>query len=455
MRLTARLWLFGALLPVVALWAATLVGSARFRRELERGVDDALLAQVAVESVSLFDDREPHLHVAQPPLDETVRRVVPSAAIYAPDGRVLLRHPDSPAALTDARLDLEEARAEPTLSTRRGPAGERVRAVTMAVAAPDGRRHGLQLAASLANVDAAVATFRQTGLAMTLVFGAALLVVQGVVARRLARRVDALSLHMTALREGRLEAVPPADAGSDEIGTLSHVVAEATERLRAARAAQDRLVAEAAHELRTPLHFMKTSIDLGLRHRNEPEEIAGALEDVRVEVDRLSSLATRLLDLATAERGRWARAPGDLAELAREAGEAIRAEAEQKGVIVDVVAPEAVPATFDPQGIRQAIDNLLANALAFGPAGGTVRLEVSRADGLARIAVHDEGPGIAAGDRERIFQPFERGKLRRAGGAGLGLAIVREVARGHGGRAYVGESERGARIVIELPARGE
>ena len=89
MKLTARLWLFGACLPVAAFCAATIVGSTVFRRELERGVDDALLAQAAAESVSLFDDATPHLHVALCPLEATVRKVVPSAAIYAETGEVL------------------------------------------------------------------------------------------------------------------------------------------------------------------------------------------------------------------------------------------------------------------------------------------------------------------------------------------------------------------------------
>jgi signal transduction histidine kinase len=106
--------------------------------------------------------------------------------------------------------------------------------------------------------------------------------------------------------------------------------------------------------------------------------------------------------------------------------------------------------SFDAHGIRQAIDNLLSNAIRFGPAGRPVVVSVERADGVVRIAVKDEGPGIREAERERIFQPFERGEKRGAG-AGLGLAIVREVARGHGGRAYVAAGAPGAEVIIELP----
>jgi signal transduction histidine kinase len=264
--------------------------------------------------------------------------------------------------------------------------------------------------------------------------------------------MTALSDHMAALREGKLESPAPADQTRDEVGELSLVVAEATERLRTARAAQERLIADAAHELRTPLQLMRTSIDLALRRERSPEELRAALAEARGEVDRLASLATRLLDLAAARRGAWDRAPGDLADVARDAAEAIRAEAETRSVLVEVRAAEPVPASFDPNGLRQAVDNLLANALRYGPPGGTVRVDVSREGPAARILVHDDGPGIAPGERERVFEPFEQGEDRAPGGAGLGLAIVREVARGHGGRAWVPEGP-GGNVAIEIPAR--
>ncbi len=452
MKLTLRLWIFGALVPAVGLVAATLAGAIVFQVELERTVDRALLSQAVTEAVSLFDRQSPHLHVATSPLEESVRKVAPAAALYAPDGRVLLRHPQGDVPLTDVRLDVARTPEEPVLTMRRGPHGERVRVITLAVIAPDGVRHGLQLAASLERSDAAVAAFRRSGLLVSLGLGVVLLAIQGVVAGRLARRVGALSRHMAALREGNLHAPPPADAGRDEIGELSRVVADATERLRRAREAQERLVAEAAHELRTPLQLMRTAIDLGLRRERPPAELLQALREIHYEVDRLARLATRLLDLATASRGAWDRTPGDLAQVARESAEAIRAAAELRGVIVEVDAPEPVPALFDANGLRQAIDNLLANALKFGPEGGTVKVEVRRAGGNARVLVQDDGPGIPEDERARVFEPFERGTTRAPSSVGLGLAIVREVARGHGGRAYVADGP-GGNVAVEIPAR--
>jgi two-component system, OmpR family, sensor kinase len=452
MKLAARIWIFGALVPFLASVAATLAGAAFFRAELERSVDDALLVESATEAVSLFDHIGVHLHMAVSPLEPSVRRVTPSGALYGPDGNLLYRHPQTGTPLTDASLDIASLSSEPTLTTRMGPHRTPLRVVTAAVTAPDGKRHGIQLATSLEHVDASVRAFRRAGLAVSLVLGLGLFAIQGLVASRLTRRVSALSRHMGALREGNLDAVSPGGASSDEIGELSRVVGEATERLRGARAAQERLIAEAAHELRTPLQLMRTSLDLGLRRERRPEELKQALTDIRGEVGRLARLATRLLDLATARRGNWDRTPGDLVAAASDAAEANRGAAEKRSVLIEVVASEPVPASFDANGIRQALDNLLSNALRFGPVGGTVRIEVRRVDGLARIRVHDDGPGIAPADRERVFEAFERGRDRTHGGAGLGLAIVREVARGHDGRAYVSE-ELGGNVVIEIPAR--
>jgi signal transduction histidine kinase len=451
-RLTVRLWIFGALVPALGFGAASLVGAGIFKVVLERTVDDALLAQTATEAVSLFDGMGPHLHIAISPLEATVRRVAPAAALYEPDGTLSLRHPPN-TALTDLRLDVAHTPQEPVLTTRTGPNGERVRVVTVAVVDQDGKRYGLQLAASLESADASVAAFRRTGLAVSFGLGAALLLLQGLVASRLASRVGALARHMAALREGDLDASPPADPGRDEIAQLSRIVGEATERLRLARGTQERLIAEAAHELRTPLQLMRTSIELGLRRERTAAELKESLGEIRGEVDRLARLATRLLDLAAAERGTWDRRPADVAEIAREAAEAIRAEAETRSVLVEVDAPAPVPASVDANGIRQAVDNLLANALKFGPAGGTVRIDVRRDTAHARILVHDDGPGIPPEERTRVFEPFEQGRSR-TGGAGLGLAIVREVARGHGGRAYVAEGP-GGNVVLELPLRAD
>jgi signal transduction histidine kinase len=458
-RLAARLWVLGALVPSAAMLVAVLVAERFLEEQLEGALDQALLSQAAIESVSLFDGPGgvPHLHIQDSPLGAQVRSFAPSGALFGPTGVLLVRYPaegipeGAPATL------LPGMSGDPaSLVVRQTPSGERLRVLTVTVPSPSKAPHALQMTASLAQVDASVAAFRKVGLVVVVALAAALLALQTVLARRLSRRVNLLTGHMTALREGDLEAAPPRDDGEDEIADLSRVVASATGRLRAARAEQERLLAEAAHELRTPLTLVRTTLDLALRRRRTPEELEQALHVARDEVDRLAKLSSRLLDLASARRGTWDRSPGDVAQVAREAAEAARADAEGRGILVQLTAPAAAPASFDRDGLRQALDNLLANAVRHSPPGGTVTVEVGQGSGsdggpLVRIAVRDEGPGIAPELHDRIFEPFARGE-GISGAAGLGLAIVRDVLRGHGGRAFVAPHGPGATVVLELPA---
>jgi signal transduction histidine kinase len=449
----------GALVPSAAMLAALLVAGRFLQDQLEGAVDQALLSQGAIEAVSIFDGPGgvPHLHLQDSPLGAQVRGFAPSGALHGPTGELLVRYPadrvpeGAPSTLLPGPPD-----GPPSLVVRRTTAGERLRVLTVTVTNPGSDPHVLQMTASLAQVDASVTAFREVGLVVVAVLATSLLALQTVMARRLSLRVNRLTGHMAALREGDLEAAPPRDAGQDEIGELSRVVAEATGRLRAARGEQERLIAEAAHELRTPLTLVRTTIDLALRRRRTPEELEQALHVARDEVDRLATLSSRLLDLASARRGSWDRSPGDVAQVAREAAEAARADAEVRGVLVHFDARAAAPISFDRDGLRQALDNLLANAVRHSPAGGTVTLAVAPATGedggpLVRISVRDEGPGIPPELRERVFEPFARG-TEASGAAGLGLAIVRDVLRGHGGRAYVAEAGPGATVILDLPA---
>jgi signal transduction histidine kinase len=113
---------------------------------------------------------------------------------------------------------------------------------------------------------------------------------------------------------------------------------------------------------------------------------------------------------------------------------------------------DAAPAKFDPLQMARAVDNLILNAIRHAPPQGNVTVNANRVEtghtSLMRIAVVDNGPGVALADRERIFEPFVTG---RPDGSGLGLAVAREVATAHGGRAYVADTESGACFVIEVP----
>ncbi|QSQ15781.1 HAMP domain-containing sensor histidine kinase [Myxococcus landrumensis] len=458
MTLTRRLWLLGALVPALAMLAALGLAGRFFRYDLERSLDRALLAQGAVESVSLFDGpgQRAHLHMAVSPLLEQVRPFAPRGYLYGPDGTLVVRYPQGLAEepVRETRFIPGEPGGEPLLVTRVTPEGERWREVRVDVRSPHGENYALRLSASLGQVDGSVGTYYRMAFSVASVLGLALLALQTQQARKLARRLAAITRHLGQLREGDFSRAPVADGERDEIGQLRAVLAEATERLRGARAAQERLIAGAAHELRTPLTLMRTSMDLALRRERTHEELRGSLVDARREVDRLAALAGNLLDLAVAGRGAWDKKRGDLSLVVAQAVEGARAEAERRGLLIRLEAPGPAEASFDSGGLRQAVDNLLSNALKFSPEGGEIHVRLAREGGRYQVRVADAGPGIPGVEREAVFEPFHRVPgTALAPGTGLGLAIVREVAEQHGGRAYVAREPResGTELVIEVP----
>lgn len=444
MKLTTRLWLLGALLPTAVMLVALLLAGQAFRAALESSLDRALLAQAAAESVSLFDRADgPHLHMAESPLLDDVRPFAPTGELFDEQGTLVAHFPPLPH---------PAGAPSPALA---GPPSEfftsedRHRELVVRVRAGAGKPFVLRLSASLQQVDESVRTFHQVAITVVLLAGLVLLAVQRLLALRLSKRLSALSLHLEKVKRGELDSAPPPDDGRDELASLREVLAETTSRLLHARTAQDRLLANAAHELRTPLTLMRTSLDLALRRERPAEELREALTDTRAEVERLTGLATALLDMAAAERG-WDRTHGDLAALVDDATEATRAAAEEHGVWLEVEVERPAHARFHPMALRQALDNLLANALRFAPRGTAVTVQLARRGERWRLSVRDRGPGIPAEQLEAVFAPFHR--LDRRGGAGLGLSIAREVLRQHEGTATAETPDGpGALVVLELP----
>lgn len=449
MQLGTRLLLVGALLPAVLLGAALVAGGLALDRILHASVDQALLSQAAVEAVSLFDRAgAPHLHLIDSPLDSSVREFAPRGALYDPSGRLITRYPegaDVPATVDPVSLELQ-----PKLSTAEVD-GVRHRVVGMRVLATDGSPHGLWLAASLENHDAAVRAYWQVTGGAVLIVTLVLVTIQTVHARRLHRRVTSLGDHMERLRGGDYSRAPPSDPTRDVLGGLRDAIAITTTKLAAAREAQDRLLADAAHELRTPLTAMRAGIDVALRRPRGVEELEHVLGGLREEVDRLAALASRLLDMAALRAAPLNRVPGDIAKLVADAVDGALGLAEERGVVLEVVGVTRAPAEFAPSVVRQAIDNLVDNAIKYSPTAGRVTVGVEVVPGRVQVRVADRGPGIPAEQRERIFEPFER-RDHAARGKGLGLAIVREVAERHGGHAWVEpRPDGGAVFVLELP----
>ena len=218
------------------------------------------------------------------------------------------------------------------------------------------------------------------------------------------------------------------------------------------------LTAGVSHELRTPLaQIMLFGETLMLdRTRSERERRAAAEVIVR-EARRLMHLVENALHFARADRYVIELSPEvvDLAALARDVLVAFAPLAWAARVTIREEIEGEAPAFIDASAFRQIMLNLLENAVRYGPEGQSITVRVQRVERVVRLVVEDEGPGIAIADRERVWAPFVRlGGPQRSAGAGIGLAVVRDLAVRHGGRVAVDRADSGgARFVVELPAR--
>jgi two-component system OmpR family sensor kinase len=272
-----------------------------------------------------------------------------------------------------------------------------------------------------------------------------------------------------AIVEGDLEArVPDRFSPRTELGRLTAVLNSMIGRLsddieerRASEQALSeseqrmrRFLADASHELRTPVSAVSAYAELfsaGADRR--PEDLARVLRGIAAETDRMRRLVDDLMLLANLDEGRpLARRPVELVSLSADAVHAAETIGEWP---VRLVASEPVEVIGDETRLRQVIDNLLANVRAHTPVGTPATLAVRREGDEVRLEVADRGPGLSAEGRKRLFERFFRedtSRSRSSGGAGLGLAIVRAIVEAHGGRVEVADTPGGgARFSVVLP----
>ncbi|MEU0966031.1 ATP-binding protein [Streptomyces sp. NPDC005917] len=245
----------------------------------------------------------------------------------------------------------------------------------------------------------------------------------------------------------------------DEIATLATTMNAVLDRLALALARQRGFVADAGHELRTPLTTLKAELELASRPGRSHDALVDAITAAADDTDRLIRLAEDLLLLARADEGRaFIRSqPMAPADILTRAVHAASARADTSGVRLNLNADTSVRVVADPDRLRQAVDNLLDNALHYTPDGGVIDVALSTEPGagFAVIEVRDDGPGFPPAFLPLAFERFRRADAARArtsGGAGLGLAIVRSIAEAHRGRAVADNpADGGARVRVELP----
>ncbi len=303
--------------------------------------------------------------------------------------------------------------------------------------------------------------FRNTLLGPLLQAGALAMALAGALAllisRSIVRPLEKLVAAAQALAAGDLSARAPETEGPAEIRHLAHTFNAMGERLQATQEAQRLFIANVAHDLRTPLTsiqgFAQALVDGTAATDESRRQAAQAIYE---EAQRLERMTTALLDLARLEAGamQMERETLDLGELAAERTERFRPRAKQEGLTLRYAHPsEAILIVGDRNRLAQAIDNLLDNALRYTPRGGDVLVHLEATEQEATLTIADNGEGIPPDALPHIFERFYRADPARGGvGAGLGLAIVREIVQAHGGSVAV-ESQigKGSRFILHLP----
>jgi signal transduction histidine kinase len=295
-----------------------------------------------------------------------------------------------------------------------------------------------------------------------LIGGAIFVIVGGIGAYWLARAalgpVERLRQEVAALSERDTETAVRVPRTRDEVAALAGTMNDLLVRLRRALARQRAFVADASHELRTPFAVLQGELELAGRPGRSRDELSAAVASAAREAGRLARIADDLLLLARGDEDRLSLRPEptDIAALLAASADRAAARARAADVTCRVDAVTGLTAVVDTGRIRQAVDNLVDNALRFAPPGTEVIL-AARLDGKSLvIEVRDAGPGFPPGFLPHAFERFGRpgqDRARSAGGAGLGLAISRAIVLAHGGKAVASNRPEGGAVVsLELPA---
>ncbi|MEN3358283.1 MAG: hypothetical protein V7637_2265 [Mycobacteriales bacterium] len=348
-----------------------------------------------------------------------------------------------------------------TGTVRRSLGGERtdLRVVGLRVVRPGAGSAGtlsVYAASSLEPAHEATAA-TATGLAVAVPL---LLLCVGVTSWRLVGRslrpVEAIRAQVDQITPGQLDQRVVEPPGQDELSHLARTMNTMLDRLQRAQQRQRRFVSDASHELRSPLAAIRTRVEVGLAHPDRTDWVALA-RAVHRDGDRLDRLVDDLLTLASASAagataGAAALEVVDLDEVVLDEVEAIRARG---AVVVDLAALSPARLRCRPEQLRLIVRNLLDNAERH--AAGRVEIGLAAGEATAELVIRNDGDPVPVAERERVFDPFHRlqpARDRASGGAGLGLAIVRDAVTAHGGQIWFADCADGAEVHVRLPFAG-
>jgi signal transduction histidine kinase len=440
--LRTKITVVTVVLVAVTLFIGGLLILATLRSELIDNADDTGAMRAGEIATSVQRSQlQPRIPKMTDP--ESFAQVVVNGRVVATsdelDGADLGLPPQSPGSLQVhqvERIPVSEA----------GP----YRITALGVASPDGDAT-VYVAVSIEDVEDVMATARKTAA----YGGVGLLTVLAVltwlsIGRTLAP-VGAIGAHAEAISGTNLSSRVPEPAQMDEIGRLARIVNRMLSRLEASSERQRRFVADAAHELRTPIASLRTQLETATAAGGGADE-----RELLKDTMRMQAIVEQLLLLARADADRaWLRS--SLVDLDEVIDSAIATSPTPNGVRIDAAAVEPVQLHGDGDLLEQTFSNLLQNAVRH--AASTVRVSGGSPNGRAAVVtVEDDGPGVPPNRRADIFERFVRldeARDRHDGGLGLGLAIVTEIVRAHGGSVSVDGSDLGgARFVVELPIDG-
>jgi signal transduction histidine kinase len=302
-----------------------------------------------------------------------------------------------------------------------------------------------------------VATFRSR-ITRTLAWSALLTLALGVaggvlMTRNMLRRVEAVNRTSERIIHGDLSQRVPVSGSGDEFDQLAANLNAMLDKIERLMIGMRQVTDNVAHDLRTPLTRLRARLEVTLLDKPDPHLYADALRDSITEVDRLLGTFNALLSIAEVEAGsrRESWSIVDLAEIARTVADLYEPVADENGLQFVSEIDATLPVRGDRHLLSQALANLVDNALKYTPAGKVV-LRAHAQETVARIEVADDGPGVPADRREAVFDRFVRLEgSRSTQGNGLGLSLVRAVARLHGGACWLEDNAPGLKAVMTVP----
>jgi two-component system OmpR family sensor kinase len=445
----------------VTVAAAIGIGSWLIVMALEDRLVDNIDEQFVSGSLSADIRRQ---LAARPQLGARTRGVIDerrelAIVVYGAGGGIVRSYAAGTAGDPEPLPDADDLLPAEGLATV-GSIGDGPRYRAIALDAQRGAR--VVVGVSMADVDATLREARRIQTVVGLVAIAAVGLVCWLLIRRAFAPIDGMIATAGRIAEGDLTERTDVEDDTSEVGRLGLALDTMLDRIELAvadkTASEERMrrfVADASHDLRTPLTSVRGYAELYRQGGDDPETVARSMERIEAEATRMSRLVDDLMLLARLDQQRTPDArPVDLGRLAGETVDAVRMVDHER--IYDLDAAADAQVAGDPDQLRQLLDNLLTNARVHTPPGTTVDVTVGRSGTEVILVVADDGPGIAEAERGRVFDRFWRSKRAdesRTQGSGLGLSIVSAIVDAHGGRVVADRSEAGgARFTVTLAA---